>query len=35
MDADVPFFLQPVIKGLVNQFMGTAMQTLKTVIERS
>lgn len=33
MDADVPFFLQPMIKGAVNQFMGTAMQYLKKVIE--
>lgn len=35
MDADVPFFLQGMVKGLVNKFMGTAMQMLKTVIERS
>jgi len=33
MDADVPFFLQPMIKGAVNQFMGTAMQFLKKAIE--
>ena len=31
MDADVPFFLQPMIKGAVNQFMGTAMQFLKAL----
>ena len=35
MDADVPFLLQGMIKGLVNQFMGTAMQYLKKAIENS
>lgn len=35
MDADVPFFLQGMIKGVVNQFMGTAMQYLKKAIENS
>lgn len=35
MDADVPFFLQGMIKGAVNQFMGTAMQFLKKAIENS
>ena len=35
MDADVPFFLQPMIKGAVNQFMGTAMEFLKKAIENS
>jgi hypothetical protein len=35
MDADVPFFLQGMIKGVVNQFMGTAMQFLKKAIENS
>ena len=35
MDADVPFFLQGMVKGVVNQFMGTAMQYLKKAIENS
>ena len=35
LDMDVPFFLQPMVKGVVNKFMGTAMQYLKTVIENS
>jgi hypothetical protein len=35
MDADVPFFLQGMVKGAVNQFMGMAMQYLKKAIENS
>ena len=35
MDADVPFFLQGMVKGLVNQFMGVAMQYMKKAIENS
>lgn len=35
LDMDVPFFLQPMVKGAVNKFMGTAMQYLKTAIENS
>lgn len=35
MDADVPFFLQGMVKGLVNQFMGLAMQYMKKAIENS
>ena len=35
IDADVPFFLQGMVKGMVNKFMGTAMQFLKNVIENS
>ena len=35
LTADVPFFLQPMIKGLAEQFLGTAMQYLKTAIEKS
>lgn len=35
LDIDVPFFLQPFVKGAVNNFMGTAMQYLKTAIENS
>lgn len=33
MEADVPFFLQGMIKGVVNQFMGIAMQYIKKAIE--
>ena len=35
MDADVPFFLQGMVKGAVNKFMDTAMQYLKKAIENS
>ena len=35
IDADVPFLLQGMIKGAVNQFMGMAMQYLKQAIENS
>ena len=35
LDMDVPFFLQGMVKGVVNNFMGTAMKYLKTVIENS
>ncbi len=35
IEADVPFLLQGMIKGVVNQFMGTAMQYLKKAIENS
>ncbi len=35
LDIDVPFFLQHFVKGAVNNFMGTAMQYLKTAIENS
>ncbi|MBR4647463.1 MAG: hypothetical protein IKO75_10160 [Bacteroidales bacterium] len=35
IDADVPFLLQGMIKGVVNQFMGTAMKYLKKAIENS
>jgi carbon monoxide dehydrogenase subunit G len=35
LEMDVPFFLQPMIKGTVNKFMDTAMNYLKVAIERS
>lgn len=34
-DIQMPFFLQPMVKGVIDKFMGTAMQYLKTAIERS
>ena len=35
LNMEVPFFLQGMVKGVVNKFMGTAMQYLKTAIENS
>lgn len=35
LDMEVPFFIQPMVKGAVNNFMGTAMKYLKTIIENS
>lgn len=35
LDIEVPFFLQGMVKGLINKFLDTAMQHLKTAIERS
>ena len=35
LDMEVPIFLQPFIKGAINNFMGMAMQYLKTAIENS
>ena len=35
LDMEVPFFLQAMVKGVVNKFMDTAMQYLKTAIENS
>lgn len=35
LDVEVPFFLQGMVKGLIDKFMDTAMQHLKTAIERS
>lgn len=35
LDVNVPFFLQGMVKGLIDKFMGTAMHYLKTAIERS
>lgn len=35
LDVNVPFFLQGMVKGLIDKFMDTAMQYLKTAIERS
>ena len=34
-DIQVPFFLQGMVKGAIDKFMGTAMQYLKTAIENS
>ena len=34
-DINVPFFLQGLVKGVINKFMDTAMQYLKTAIENS
>lgn len=34
-DINVPFFLQGMVKGMINKFMDTAMQYLKTAIENS
>ena len=34
-DIQVPFFLQGMVKGVINKFMDTAMQYLKTAIENS
>ena len=34
-DIDVPFFLKPMVKGLVDKFMDTALQYLKTYIEKN
>lgn len=34
-DIEVPFFLQGMVKGMINKFMDSAMQYLKTAIENS
>lgn len=34
-DIQVPFFLQGMVKGAIDKFMGTAMQYLKKAIENS
>ncbi|MDY6347575.1 MAG: hypothetical protein SPL42_03960 [Bacteroidales bacterium] len=35
LSADVPFFLQGMVKGLLEKFTGSAMQYLKKAIENS
>lgn len=35
LSADVPFFLQPMLKGVANNYIGTAMKYIKTAIENS
>ena len=35
LDLNVPFFLQGMVRGVIDRFMGTAMEFLKKAIENS